>query len=200
MTGVCPSCGVTVVTGYVRCPKCGAGLPMGGSRFRRIKRTSGGPGAGGTSMVREGFPLLPVLAAVVVAGGIIAYFALRDDKPAPKLVSPARPNEAAPAVVPRRPAQPPAPAPTPAPSPAPSTAPAGDPVAAAAELERSLKRQRLWSTVQVTGARLDVRSASCREPAMAQAIAGSQSALRGGGLTRLRCLEQSGAVVFERDL
>jgi hypothetical protein len=31
-------------------------------------------------------------------------------------------------------------------------------------------------------------------------VEGKRSALRAAGLTKLRCVEQSGAVVFERDL
>jgi hypothetical protein len=45
-----------------------------------------------------------------------------------------------------------------------------------------------------------VRSGSCGDPAMRPAIEGAKVVLRGAGLTKLRCLEQSGAVVFERDL
>lgn len=75
-----------------------------------------------------------------------------------------------------------------------------DPRAAAGELELSLRRQRLWSKVEVDGPRIDVRSAACDEAGMRQTIEGAAASLRGVGLTRLRCLAQSGAVVFERDL
>jgi hypothetical protein len=79
--------------------------------------------------------------------------------------------------------------------------PAGpDPRTAAADLERSLGRQRLWSSVQVIGGRVEVRSGSCADPAIGPVIDGAQPTLRSAGLTRLRCLAQSGAVVFERDL
>jgi hypothetical protein len=89
----------------------------------------------------------------------------------------------------------------PAPSPvAAPTVSAPDPVATAGTLERTLKRQRLWSSVQVSGDRVDVRTASCGDPAMAPTLEAARAALRDAGLTRLRCLEQSGAVVFERDL
>jgi hypothetical protein len=77
---------------------------------------------------------------------------------------------------------------------------APNPAAPAAELERSLRRQRLWSTVEVVGARIDVRSGSCGDSGMSPLIESARAALRNGGLTRLRCLEQSGRVVFERDL
>jgi hypothetical protein len=70
----------------------------------------------------------------------------------------------------------------------------------AAGLERDLKRQRLWSSVSVTGSRIDVRSGSCSDPAMVAVLDGAMSGLRAAGLTKLRCLEQSGQVVSDRDL
>jgi hypothetical protein len=75
-----------------------------------------------------------------------------------------------------------------------------DPSAAVDELERTLRRQRFWSSMELAGANLDVRSASCDDAGMRRTLDGAAPALRGAGLTRLRCLAQSGAVVFERDL
>jgi len=72
--------------------------------------------------------------------------------------------------------------------------------AAASALERALRARRLWSTVDVSGSRIEVRSASCDDPAMAPTVEGIVPTLRSAGLTRLRCLAQSGSVVFERDL
>jgi len=72
--------------------------------------------------------------------------------------------------------------------------------AAALQLEAMLRRQRLWGRAEVLGLRIDVRSGSCADKAMPPAIDGERAVLRGAGLTRLRCLAQSGAVVFERDL
>jgi len=85
---------------------------------------------------------------------------------------------------------------TPAPAPAPTRAPAAE----AASLQVALRKQRLWSTVEVTGTRVDVRTSSCAEPAMGPTIDARADGLRSTGLTRLRCMEQSGRVVFERDL
>jgi hypothetical protein len=70
----------------------------------------------------------------------------------------------------------------------------------AASLERTLRKQRLWSTVSVVGDRVDVRSGSCGDAAMAPMLDGAASSFRAAGLTKLRCLEQSGRVVTERDL
>jgi hypothetical protein len=72
--------------------------------------------------------------------------------------------------------------------------------AAASTLERALRGRRLWSTVEVQAQRIDVRSATCDDPAMSPTIDTVVPTLRGAGLTRLRCLAQSGSVVFERDL
>src|SRR5260221_11387206 len=68
----CPACGVAVVPGYVRCPKCHRPLP----RFARNSTSA----VGGTSLEADtpkGSPVLAILAAVVVGGGIITYFAFR---------------------------------------------------------------------------------------------------------------------------
>ena len=78
--------------------------------------------------------------------------------------------------------------------------PPPDPNATAASLERALQRQRLWSTVERYGNRVDIRSGSCSEPGMTSMIDAAREPLRAAGLTRVRCLAQSGAVVLERDL
>ena len=39
---VCPACGVAVVPGYVKCPKCHAGLPLAGGRTKRMTGDPGG--------------------------------------------------------------------------------------------------------------------------------------------------------------
>jgi hypothetical protein len=67
-------------------------------------------------------------------------------------------------------------------------------------LERTLRGRRLWSTVEVFGSRIDVRSGSCEDAAMSPTIDSVVPTLRSAGLTRLRCLAQSGSVVFERTL
>jgi hypothetical protein len=79
--------------------------------------------------------------------------------------------------------------------------PAGVPDSRAAigELETTLRRQRLWGRAEITGQRIDLRSGSCSDPAMRTVIDGKTALLHTAGLTKLRCLEQSGAVVFERD-
>jgi hypothetical protein len=204
MTDGCPSCGVAVVPGYVRCPRCHAVLP-GAGRFRRS-----GVDPGGTSVEARAFPIVPV-AAGAIAVGVLLLLVLGgsggpDRPPAPpadEADSAAEPAGAAP-VVPANAAPPPLPAAAaaaPAAPPLDLPSPAGpSPGAVIAELERALGRQRLWSSVQVTGERVDVRSGSCAEPEMGPAIDAAQPTLRGAGLTRLRCLAQSGAVVFERDL
>jgi hypothetical protein len=180
-----------VVPGYVRCPRCHAGLPVA-----RVKRTTADPG--GTAVVRRGFPISAVVVALGVAAAVTLIFGTRHaTRPAasePALPAPvaalgasAAPRTTAPRAVPA--AEPPRP-----------DSSVQDRRAAALELEATLRRQRLWGRTETVGPRIDVRSGSCADPAMAPAIAGESAVLRGAGLTRLRCLAQSGAVVFERDL
>jgi hypothetical protein len=193
MNAVCPACGVPVVPGYVRCPRCHAGLPSA-----RIKRTTADPG--GTAMTPRGFPISAVLIAVGVAAAIILVFGLRGGgKPSaatPDL--PAEPVVVAAQTLPPRAVS--APLGLPAPEAAPSNVAAPDRRAAVNALENTLRRARLWGRAEINGQRIDVRSGLCADPAMRPAIESERAVLHGAGLTKLRCLEQSGAVVFERDL
>jgi hypothetical protein len=176
---------VAVVPGYVKCPRCHAVLPRTG----RARRSSVDPG--GTSVAeRRSSPLVPAL-IVTAAIAVVLFLVLGGD---PKKKAGAGSAAASPLGAPSAGAAPAAPAPLDIPPAGPS------PGAAAADLERALGRERLWSSVQASGARVDVRSGACGEPAMGPVIEAARSALRGAGLTRLRCLAQSGAVVFERDL
>jgi hypothetical protein len=75
-----------------------------------------------------------------------------------------------------------------------------DPSALASTLQADLKRQRLWSTVSIDGNRVDVRSGSCGDPAMGPILDGASAGFKAAGLTKLRCVEQSGRVVTDRDL
>ncbi|HEY4241188.1 MAG TPA: hypothetical protein VGM88_15300 [Kofleriaceae bacterium] len=194
MSAVCPACGVAVVPGYVKCPKCHTPLPYGAGRG---KRSTIDPG--GTAIPeKKGFPLFAAIVALAVGGAIVwagvalSHRGRADAEPAPP------PVEATPAAVV---APPEAPAPAePAPQATPTLAPPLDPTAATNALATALRKQRLWSTVEVTGTRAIVRSASCADPQLAATIERARPTLRGGGLTRLRCVEQSGGVVFERDL
>lgn len=194
MSTVCPACGVVVVPGYVRCPKCRAALPLG-----RTKRTTVDPG--GTAVVRREFPTVPVVAAVAVVAAVVAMFAMSDGAEEPEAV-PSVPLEPIEATAVGDPLARPTFAPAPAPAAALSAADAAAQAltAAVADLEGSLRMQRLWGRVVIIGPRIDVRSGSCSNPAMAPLIDGKTALLRSAGLTKLRCVEQSGAVVFERDL
>ena len=188
----CPSCGVPVVTGYVRCPKCHAALPYGSGR---IKRTSIEPG--GTAVDSGGgFPWAAVIVAVVVAGVIALFFGFRGGgKKQEPAATPAEPVAGAVA-----PAPPPTTNATPSPVVTPAQPAAPSPRLLGAELDRQLKRQRLWSTVSITGNTVDVRSSSCGDPQMKPALDAGTGGFHAAGLTRLRCMEQSGHVIFERDL
>lgn len=190
MSAVCPACGVAVVPGYAKCPRCQKPLPYGtGSRRPTV--------AGGTVAEDRRFPWMLVavpLGAVIVivlflkliAGGSDAPPAIADGNLAVVPVQPQGPV-ATPLVEPTAQAQPAQPA-------------APDPRVAIGELDRLLRSRRLWSTVEATPPRVDVRSSSCDDPSMRPSIDSVAAVLRRAGLTRLRCLAQSGTVVFERDL
>ncbi len=190
MSAVCPQCGVAVVPGYVKCPRCHSVLP-------KDRRGQTRAGAGGTAVDGQRSPIVPIVLGGAVAVGIVLWFALR----APGTTRPPRPETTDPRdAVDTASAAPRAVTPevtTPDPTPG-SAAP--DPTAAIRALDRALKKQRLWSKVELRGDRLEIRTASCSEPAMTSALEAAGPALKSGGLTRLRCMEQSGAVVFERDL
>jgi hypothetical protein len=162
-----------------------------------VKRTTADPG--GTAVAQRGFPLSALLIAIGVAAGIMLVFGLRGGTKPTAAASAALPGPIEARAVERPPQV--AAAPRPAPATAAGPADSGDRERqAAAALEATLRRQRLWGRAEVSGGRVDVRSGSCGDPAMAPLIEGERAALRGAGLTRLRCLAQSGAVVFERDL
>jgi len=187
----CPACGVAVVPGYVKCPKCHRSLP-------RYSRNSVSP-VGGTAVetpASKASPVFALIAALVVAGGIIWFFVHRKHEASAAAPAPTTDTLAGSATTPQ-------PAPVTTPTPAPTPAPVQPAVHAdqvAKNLESDLKKQRLWSTVNVIGDHVDVRSSSCNDAAMKATIQPELAAFRAAGLTKLRCLEQSGAVVFARDL
>jgi hypothetical protein len=153
-------------------------------------RDVGGTAVESTSRV----PVVAILAGALVVGLLIAYFAFRTTETAPK-------QAVAAPVQPQTPAQPVAVQPEVVQPEARPTAPTRpDPNAAASDLERALRKQRLWSTVNVVGSRVDVRSGSCSDPAMAPALDASAASFKAAGLTQLRCVEQSGRVASTRDL
>jgi hypothetical protein len=185
---VCPSCGVAIVPGYVRCPKCRKPLPKRASAVQ-----------GGTT-IEESSSRAPALAValvgVVVVGGAIAFFAMRKKEPA------AAPPVPVAHVQDVTHPEPQTEAPVQEPTPAAATIAPRGPSSSdiAADLERALKKQRLWATVSVIGVRAEVRSNSCGEKAMVPMLDGAAPAFKASGLTKLRCVEESGRVVSERDL
>lgn len=186
---VCPSCGVAVTPGYVRCPKCRKPLPR--------RRASSTVVEGGTAVdsASKG-PLIAIIAIAIVGIGAIAWLGLRsgDKKPAAPVASqPTQTQEATPDV--EAPSGPEVPTRNPG-----AQRATPDPGAVTDRLERALKRERLWSTVSFDGNRVDVRSGSCSDPQMATILNATAASLKAAGLTRLRCLEQSGQVVTDRDL
>ncbi len=181
---VCPSCGIAVVPGYVRCPKCQQPLPR--------HRAPGIEGGTAVATPRRS-PLLAIIGIALVAIAFVVYFGLRSSsKPPAKPAAPAAVNEPppAPAAIPAEPQIAAAP-----------EEPAGpDPQQLANDLRRTLERQRLWAQVTIVGDHVDVQSSSCGDPAMAPVLDAAAPSFKAAGLTRLRCLEQSGRVVTERGL
>jgi hypothetical protein len=174
--------------GYARCPKCRKPLP-------RRKQTA----MGGTAVDSGGSKtgLIILLSIAIVGGGVITYLGLRSSKastPAPI----ASPTTQQPDVTPTETDEPSGPEQPDTTRPNQPAAP--DPGVVADRLEKSLKHERLWSTVSVEGARVDVRSGSCSDPKMAPILDATAPSLKAAGVTRLRCVEQSGSVVSDRDL
>jgi hypothetical protein len=192
MSAVCPSCGVAVVPGYAKCPKCQTPLPYGrGSR--RVSTV-----AGGTAVDDRRFPIVAIAAPL----GIVLLIVLvkvcsggSEESAKPETTTITPPPTPGPTV-----AQPQTPTGPPQNPTTPTQPVAADRAAASAELDRVLRLKRFWSTIDVSGVQVDVRSASCDDPARPGVIDGVAPVLRGAGLTRLRCLAQSGTIVFERSL
>jgi hypothetical protein len=210
MSAACPACGVAVVPGYVRCPRCHAALPVAGASRRNTSTVD----PGGTSVAQSGMPrwfvwALGIGGGVLVLWLVVGWVSDAFSDYSKKAVRDASVEQVDPQATPGT--NPQGVRPTPG-----TGTPSGDspsltptqpavrngPSAAAtvAELERALRRRRLWSTVELVGSRVDVRSGSCGDANMSPMIESMRGAMRGAGLTRLRCLEQSGRVVFERDL
>ena len=188
----CPACHVAVLPGYTKCPKCHGLLP-----YAKRPRSATMGDAGGTVAEDKSSPLVPIVVAMLVAGGIIAFFGLRGGGGSSEETRPVSPPVA---LAP----QPPAPTLTTPLAQAqpliPRDTPRARPNQAVTQLEQALKKQRLWSTVVVVDDRVDLRSATCADPAMGPTIEAARAGLRGAGMVRLRCLEESGAVVFDRNL
>ncbi len=197
----CPSCGISVMTGYVKCPKCHAPMP-GGPASARQRRAS--MQAGGTTSQRievlgdgGGGPLLWIIGALVLAGGLAIWATQCRGGTQPTQPSANVADEAAlrePAVPVQGEQVPPI-----LPTTGGSTG-GGDPSFAADTLEGELAGERLFATVQVQGDVLDVRSAFCGEARLGDIIGRHASELRAAGVTRVRCSETYGTQVFERGL
>jgi hypothetical protein len=198
----CPSCGIAVAAGYLRCPKCHTEMPGGtapsfdGSAERV---------AGGTSVTTGDSSRIWIAAAIgLMAVAVVVFLVARggDDKAAAPADSG---GQAAPAPSPKRSAQ--RPAPTPSPVTAPETddevvVPPAQRVAGVANMLRDrLDGARLWSTVDLEGTDgLSIHSGYCSDEQMPGLIDALADDLRGAGLVRVTCYERHGAKVFAREL
>lgn len=192
----CPACGINVMIGYTKCPKCHVPMPGmatrvkrasmgGGTTSERIEVLDAGSGGGGSGWMW--------IAVIVVFGAGVALWATqrsskksvavggpieRGSGVATQAPPPEQPDVLQP---PRDPNQP-------------------DPAYAADALEGELAGERLYSTVDVFGDLLDVRSAFCGEARLGEILARYAAEMRGAGVSRVRCSETHGAQVFERPL
>jgi hypothetical protein len=157
-----------------------------------LPRKKGSHVEGGTAVQpARSFPIVAIAAALALTAGIIAFFALRkDNAPQPQPAATQAQDDTTADDTAQAAEQPEA-----------SAQPAGPDVqSVAADLEKTLKRERLWATVSIVGDHVDVRSGSCSDEKMAPLLDGAAASFKAAGLTRIRCLEQSGRVVTDRDL
>jgi len=190
----CPSCGVAVLPGYAKCPRCHALQP-------RARRTSIQPG--GTAVVtRDKFPIAPIAGGVIVAVAIALFFGLRHGHATADQTASTRDDMVPDALTQPQPLPgdiPPITNAVPIPRAAP--APVGPtPAQALGDLEHAIRVARMFASVRQDGTVVVVRSAACGDSDFAGVLSGASSSLAASGLTKLRCVEQSGRVVFERDL
>lgn len=200
--GACPSCGIQVMPGYPRCPRCQSplGAAPGPGSAPPVLRV---PTQGGTALAPSRLPWIAggVAALAVVVGAVL--WAGGDVEPeaeaAAGIAADAGAADAAAAVVEA----------------------AGEPTeiadqtddphdravaarsAAAQSLEALLSGQRLWSRVSIDELEPEVvvvRTAACDDPAMRPALAEARADLVEAGFSRLRCIARHGGKVFEEPL
>lgn len=192
----CPACGINVMRGYAKCPKCHAPMPGRDGRSRRASFAGGttsqpietiDAGGGGSGWIWA-------IAGVVLVAAVVAFVATRggsSKKPAQSAVPVDNgPGTAAPQQVPsdNEPAQ------------VPQSQNRPDPAYVADALEGELSVARLFAVVEVSDSLLDVRSAFCTDPRFSEIAAKYISDLKAAGVTTIRCSETHGAQVFERPL
>jgi hypothetical protein len=162
----------------------------------RLSRAS----IGGTAVAksRSNVPVILIAAVVVLAvAGAITYAAVHRSGDASATTTSTT------AALPAAPAAPLAPPPRVVAPPPPTAAAASPTVSAGAlanDLERDLQHRHLWSTVAVVGDHLDIHSSTCSDPQMKPVLDRVAGDFKTAGVRRLRCLEESGKLVFARDL
>lgn len=201
----CPACGLSVPSGYPRCPKCHGAMPDapprgGDAAAERVQ--------GGTSVAEESNTAWLVGGVALVAAAVIAMVVMsfrggeQTQQPVvakadvvagvDDLVAPS-PAAGAPGVR--------AAAGGDDPPVADEALPQADRVLAAARaLSASLEGERLWSTVEPEAQGLAVRSAYCADEGMSTAIERLAETLAQGGVSRVTCYERHGPQVFVREL
>lgn len=193
----CPACGLAVATGYLKCPKCHAALPNapthgGDARAKQVQ--------GGTSVQSGGNGWVYAVGGAAVVAAVLVFVLSRGGDDGQTRVVGAK---AAPADVDQAP-----PITAAAPDPAgPAVAAGGAPtprvderVNAARLLMSRLESARMWSTVEVTGDGLAIKSAYCDEPEVAATLDAVAADLVEAGVATVTCYERHGPKVFDRAL
>lgn len=199
----CPSCGVAVTPGYVKCPRCHAALP----KVPRTVRHTGGMVPGGTAVGgtgdddASGPPWLLLLGGGTLVVALVAWLVMRDTTPAAP----------APVVLPATSSPSAAPPPAgeqrgdaPGVATAAEVASAGPSVeqrqaAALGALDVRLRRDRLWAKLeQPSAGTLRIVSALCEEPELSAAVAEQAGALVEAGVGTVECRARHGGLVWTK--
>jgi hypothetical protein len=192
----CPACGINVMRGYAKCPKCHAPMPGNAGRSRRASFAGGttsqpietiDAGGGGSGWIW-------VLAGIALVAAVVTFIATRGGD-AKKPAHSAVPVENGPGTASAQPQQP-----DNEPAQVPQSQNRPDPAYVADALEGELSVARLFAVVEVSDSLLDVRSAFCSDPRFSEITAKYIADLKAAGLSTIRCSETHGAQVFERPL
>lgn len=191
-TQPCPACGIAVMIGYTKCPKCHA--PMPGAQRTKRASMAGGTTAERVEPAAAGGGWLWLGAVAAVGIGLVVWGTQcrgGGARPAPAATVEEGGDSPGSAV---------APVVVPPPTLSPASPDRPDPSFAADALEGELAGERLYATVQARGEVLDLRSAFCAEARLGELVARHAAELRAAGVVRVRCSEPHGALAFERPL
>jgi hypothetical protein len=183
---VCPSCGVTVLPGYPKCPRCKATLRSNDKRHRQ--------GAGGTSVVGRTVPWT-IVGIAAIATATIVYLADRTPAGGEIAEDEAPLGTSEPTLAtggPRTAASP---------DEEPVTDDRPDEDTLVDELTGAMERQHLEASVELAGLDLLVHSRFCEDPAMVSLLRDASSDLFLAGVDVVVCQDrdQTPVLVLKSD-